>query len=204
MVNRIDAAQRRRLLAEATWRIILRDGLPAVSVRAVAAEAGLAAGSVRHFFPSQSELLNFAMTALVDTVAARIGAAAEVSDARSRVVAMLTELLPVTDRTHAEFAAYLEFLHRSRTDASLRTVAWESVKAVRDLIGRVLADLQALGMIRAELDLGQEAMRLHAFVDGLTLQLIVAPELNSREAARRSIRGWLEDLAPHHEEDEKQ
>jgi AcrR family transcriptional regulator len=202
MVNRIDAAERRRVLAEATWRIILRDGLPGVSVRAVATEAGLAAGSVRHFFPSQAELMNFAMTALVETVAVRIRAAAEIPDLRERVAAMLVELLPVTDRTHAEFAAYLEFLDRSRTDASLQAVAGESVTAVRELIVTVLTDLRGLGMVRADLDLDEEAMRLHAFVDGLTLQLLVAPGLNSRDGARGAVRRWLEDLAPRRGEDD--
>ncbi len=195
MVNRIDGAERRRLLSEAVWRIILRRGLPAVSVRAVAEEAGLVAGSVRHFFPSQGELLGFAMTALVEAVTGRVrDAAARTPDVRKRVFAMLVELLPVTDRTHAEFAAYLEFLDRSRTDASLRGVAWESVRAVRELVVTILTDLRTLGLLRPGLDVEVEAVRLHAFLDGLTLQLIVAPELISREDARRALGLWLRDL----------
>lgn len=104
-----------------------------MSVRGVAEEAQLATGSVRHFFPSQAELLSFAMTALVETVTARVQVAAQTPDLRARVFAMLVELLPVTDRTHAEFAAYLEFLDRSpptprcarwRPTACGRCVTW--------------------------------------------------------------------------------
>lgn len=194
MVNRIDADERRRRLSEAVWRIILRDGLPAVSVRVVAHEAGLSSGSVRHFFPSQAELLNFAMTSLVERVTARVRAAAQTPDVRDRIEAMLVELLPVTDRTHAEFAPYLEFLDRSRTDPALGAVAWESVAAVRQLIVTVLTDLQSLGMLRPAVDVQAEATRLHAFLDGLTLQLIVAPRLTSRDGARRALAAWLDDL----------
>lgn len=193
-MNRIDGEERRRRLAEAVWRIILREGLPAVSVRSVAAEATLAAGSVRHFFPSQTELLNFAMTTLVETVTTRVQRAAQTPEVRERVVAMLVELLPVTDRTHAEFAAYLEFLDRSRTDPSLHAVAWQSVRAVRELIVTVLTGLRQLGLVRAGLDVEQESMRLHAFIDGLTLQLIAAPELIARTDARRALERWLHDL----------
>lgn len=193
-MNRIDGEERRRRLAEAVWRIILREGLPAVSVRSVAAEAALAVGSVRHFFPSQAELVNFAMTTLVETVTTRVQRAAQTPGVRERVAAMLVELLPVTERTHAEFAAYLEFLDRSRTDPSLQAVAWRSVRAVRELIVTVLADLRQLGLLRAELDLEEEAIRLHAFLDGLTLQLIVAPELITRADARRALDRWLQDL----------
>ena len=193
-MNTIDGEERRRRLAEAVWRIILREGLPAVSVRSVAAEATLAAGSVRHFFPSQAELVNFAMAALVETVTARVQRAAQTPKVRERVVAMLVELLPVTDRTHAEFAAYLEFLDRSRTDPSLHAVAWQSVRAVRGLIVTVLTDLRELGLLRSELNVETEAVRLHAFIDGLTLQLIVAPELIARADARRALDRWLHDL----------
>ncbi|MGN6204880.1 TetR/AcrR family transcriptional regulator [Humibacter sp.] len=194
MVNKIDEAQRRRELAEAVWRIILRDGLPAVSVRHVADEARLATGSVRHFFPSQSELLNFAMTALAESVAARVREAAQIPDVRERVFAMLLELLPVRDRTHDEFAAYLEFLERSRIDASLSAVAQESIRAVRELIVTILTDLRELGMLRGGVDIETESVRLHAFIDGLTLQLVVAPTLNSRDDARRALERWLHDL----------
>ncbi|MGC5166293.1 TetR/AcrR family transcriptional regulator [Luteimicrobium sp. DT211] len=194
MSNRIDATARRQELAEAVWRIIVRDGLSAVSVRAVAAEAGLATGSVRHFFPSQAELVSFAMTALADTVTQRVRAAARTPDASDRVLAMLVELLPVTDRTLAEFTAYLDFMERSRTDASLRPVARESVRAVRELVVTVLADLRALGLLRPEVDVPAESVRLHAFVDGLTLQLVVAPELVSRDEARGALERWLREL----------
>lgn len=193
-MNRIDGEERRRRLTEAVWQIILREGLPAVSVRSVAAEATLAAGSVRHFFPSQAELLNFAMRVLVETVTTRVQRAAQTPEVRQRVAAMLIELLPVTERTHAEFAAYLEFLDRSRTDPALHEVAWESVRAVRELIVTVLTDLRKLGVFCADLDVEVEAVRLHAFIDGLTLQLIVAPELITRADARRALSRWLRDL----------
>ena len=64
MPRLIDADTRRRDIARATWRLVLREGLDAVSVRNVAREAGLSTGSVRHSFSTQAELLTFAMTAI--------------------------------------------------------------------------------------------------------------------------------------------
>ncbi|WP_020580094.1 TetR/AcrR family transcriptional regulator [Actinopolymorpha alba] len=194
MANTIDGERRRRELAETVWRLILRGGLPAASVRGVAEEAGLATGSVRHFFPSQAELHNFAMLELMATVTERVRAAAQTPDVRERARAMLEELLPFTDRTHAEFAAYLEFLDRSRIDTALEPVASESVRAARELVVTILTDLRTLGMLRPEIDVDTEAVRLHAFLDGLMLQLLVAPDLNSRQQARDALAGWLEAL----------
>jgi AcrR family transcriptional regulator len=54
MPKLIDHEVRRLELVEAAWRVILRDGAGRVSVRAVAAEAGVSAGSLRHLFPTQA------------------------------------------------------------------------------------------------------------------------------------------------------
>lgn len=70
------------------------------------------------------------------------------------------------------------------------------MRAVRDLVVTILTDLRQLGMLRPELDVEVEAVRLHALLDGLTLQLIVAPELNSRDEARGALEQWLCDLQP--------
>ncbi|HLR93636.1 MAG TPA: TetR family transcriptional regulator [Jiangellaceae bacterium] len=66
MPRLIDHDERRERFAEATWRVILRDGVGGVSVRTVAAEAGHSTGSLRHVFASQSQLLVFALQLVVD------------------------------------------------------------------------------------------------------------------------------------------
>ncbi|WP_150460359.1 TetR family transcriptional regulator [Nesterenkonia ebinurensis] len=48
-------------VAQAVWRVILRSGLARASVRAVAQEAGLSVGSLRHYFSEQRELQIYAL-----------------------------------------------------------------------------------------------------------------------------------------------
>ncbi|SDS74866.1 TetR/AcrR family transcriptional regulator [Microlunatus soli] len=196
MVNTIDGAQRRHLLAEAVWRLILRGGLAAATVRGVADEAGLSAGSVRHFFTSQADLHIFAMTELIDTVSARVATAAEEPDLERRVRAMLEELLPLTDRSRSEFSAYLEFVIRSRTDERLRPVTERSVLAVRELLSTVLDGMQQLGLIAPELAITAETVRLQGLLDGLTLRLVIAPDTLTVAQARRSVDDHLQALRP--------
>ncbi|GAA1487885.1 TetR family transcriptional regulator [Brachybacterium sacelli] len=57
MPKLIDHARRREELAEAAWRVLLREGVGRASVRNVAAEAGLTVNSLRHVFSTQDELL---------------------------------------------------------------------------------------------------------------------------------------------------
>lgn len=194
MVNTIDGVQRRHALAEAVWRIILRGGLAAATVRGVASEAGLSPGSVRHFFATQAELQIFAMTDLMDTVTARVQSVAVEPDIRRRVHAMLCELLPLTERTMGEFSAYLEFVTRSRTDDRLRPITERSVLELRGLIRHVLGDMQNLGLIRPELSLDGEAVRLHALIDGLTLRKVIAPDTLPSAEAEHALTDHLDDL----------
>ena len=44
----VDHAARREQLAAALWRVVVRDGVEAASLRRVAAEAGWSVGSLRH------------------------------------------------------------------------------------------------------------------------------------------------------------
>jgi AcrR family transcriptional regulator len=56
------------------FRVIRRDGVDQASLRAVATEAGLVIGSVRHYFATHDEMIVFAMRVLADRVTTRIAA----------------------------------------------------------------------------------------------------------------------------------
>ena len=120
MPRQLDTDARRRELGEAAWRVIRRDGLEHASVRNVAAEAGLSAGSLRHVFPSQSELLGFALELVGERVAARIAALDGSGEARAAVERVLAEIVPLDPDRRAEFEVWLAFVARARVDPALR------------------------------------------------------------------------------------
>jgi AcrR family transcriptional regulator len=184
----IDRDQRRIALAEAVWRIILRSGLDAASVRGVAAECGLSTGSVRYFFTTQKELHVFAMEALAERVSTRVEHAARVDDLHERVVAMLAELLPLTDESEREYRAWMQFVTRSMTDSDLAPVARRTFDEVRQLLIDVVEGRRELGLIDPDVDVATAAAELNALIDGLTFDLILAPHLLDRADALRILR----------------
>ncbi len=191
MVRAIDGEQRRRELAEAVWRVIRRDGLAAASVRGVAAEAGLSTGSVRHFFDTQAGLHAFAMSELTGSVADRIQAASHVEDPQERAVAMLSELLPVTEQTHGEFFAWLQFASRAALDPQLAPIAKDGFDRMRELFVAIVDERCRLGLVPADTDVRAAAVELGVLVDGLTLQLLLAPHLMTRKKAVALLRSHL-------------
>jgi AcrR family transcriptional regulator len=71
----VDAAQRRQEIVGAVCRIIATDGLERASLREVAEEAGLAVGSVRHYFDSSDDLLAYSFAAVSDRLLTRLNRA---------------------------------------------------------------------------------------------------------------------------------
>ncbi|MBB5851649.1 TetR/AcrR family transcriptional regulator [Amycolatopsis umgeniensis] len=173
----VDPEARRLEIAEAVFRVIQRDGLAQASLRSVADEAGLAIGSVRHYFKGHDELIVFAMRALGDRVIARLmGHLPEPLDPatpRSRrkelTEALLGELLPLTEQTRAETDVWLAFTAAAKYRPDLAEEVTRTYEGVRSLVRRVLEGAHGVGGLLEGLDLAVETERLAALLDGLAL-----------------------------------
>ena len=59
--RQVDHKARRDQIAEALLDIVAGHGLEAISMRAVAAQAGVSTGRIQHYFANKDELLAYAM-----------------------------------------------------------------------------------------------------------------------------------------------
>jgi AcrR family transcriptional regulator len=171
----IDHDERREELARATWRVILRDGVGAASVRAVAAEAGRSAGSLRHVFASQSELLVFALELVIDRATARVASALPLPTAVREVQAVAAELLPLDRERRAEMEVYLALFTAANANAELRDVRDGAHRTIRDACRWMIGRLDNGTDLAAGADRELEAVRLHALLDGLAAHLVYEP-----------------------------
>ena len=193
MPKLIDHAERRAEIAEALWRIVLRDGVSGVSVREVAAEAGISVGSLRHVFADKSELLEFSMRLIYDRVEERVRAHARMRDPLRRAEAILAELMPFDDNRRVEMHVNLALLTESVAHPGLAAAAREAYEGLRLLCLGVLTDLREHGLVAAGTDLESEAVRLHALVDGMAMHMLI----DDRHAptARRTLVKHLKGLS---------
>jgi AcrR family transcriptional regulator len=190
----VDHEARRAELAEAVWRVIRRDGLERASVRNVAQAAGLSTGSLRHFFASQWELLDFAMGLVTDRIRARIQALDRTGDAREVVDRILDELLPLDAERRTEAEVWLAFTARARHDADLRLARNRGDNELRKACRVVIELLVASGKTRPGLRLADEIERLYAVLDGLVLHAIVRPDRLTARRARTVLSRHLDEL----------
>jgi AcrR family transcriptional regulator len=75
MPKLVDHQERREQIASALMRVAAGQGLEAVSLRHVAAEAGVTSGMVQHYFPSKDSMMAFAMRSASARYEARINQA---------------------------------------------------------------------------------------------------------------------------------
>lgn len=171
MPKQVDHAARRRTIAEALVRVAATEGLESVSLRHVAAEAGVSAGMVQHYFRTKDEMMAFAMEVVSERIGARLAATVgDLGGSPSPVAlcrALLVELLPLDERRRVEGQVALAFLaHRSvHPAAALRDDGSGGLR-------RHLADLIRAGHGRAGPDAEAAATALLALVDGLGLQVM--------------------------------
>jgi AcrR family transcriptional regulator len=177
----VNAEARRLEVVEAVWRIIAVDGLERASLREVADEAGLAVGSVRHYFASSEHLLAFSFATVIDSIVARLEGALPnfqdhppaSADSRAAVLTLLRELLPLDEQRGMEACVWMAFRNAARIRPYLASEADRSHREVAAVMGRVITTL--LPAEEREEALVVEAERLLATLDGLCMHALLQP-----------------------------
>lgn len=195
MPSRINREARKAELAEAAWRVILRSGVSAVSVRTVADEAGLAVGSLRHVFPTRTELLVFSAELMMERANERIRNLPQQGSAEEYVLAVVKNLVPFTEQTRAEMDVNIALVAEA--------TAVPELKALRDSAHEqiAVACIRLAAMLREEHsetpseDAIGHGRRLHALADGLALHLMHRAESEDLERAVELLREEIRSIA---------
>jgi AcrR family transcriptional regulator len=186
----VDKDGRRRQVAAALHRIAAREGLESVSIRTVAAEAGLSVGAVQRDFGTKEALLLFAMHEVVDAVAARL--------ARVRIGPgllsfaeglrqVLTDLLPTDDERLAEARVWSAFYARAAVDAEFAEVLAEFDVRARAALRAAVGWAGEQGELAPGQDPDALVELLLVLVDGIWLSAVRQPPGTPLDAQRAAV-----------------
>jgi TetR/AcrR family transcriptional repressor of bet genes len=191
----VDHEQRREELAAAVWRIASRDGLDAVTIRAVAAEAGWSTGALHHYFADKEELLLFAFREIADRVGRRVAEAREAArDPLELARELLAIGLPLDPGRCDETRVWFAFLGLALTRPALARAQGAAYGQWRRLVASALEQAQADGTIDSAIDPLREAAGLVALVDGLAVQAMFEPSGPSEERQLELLDARLAEL----------
>jgi TetR/AcrR family transcriptional regulator, transcriptional repressor of bet genes len=168
--------ERRTEIVDALLRIIGEHGLDAVSVRDIAAEAGVSVGRVQHYFPTKDLVLQAAFERVNELGGERVRQhIAETGDSSPRAVlrAVAIALLPVDDEHRQAIQIGVAFTARAIVQPDfadrLRTGYGELYQLITLLLGRA----RDAGETAPHLDPDHEAAVLLGLLEGLSGQTLV-------------------------------
>ena len=170
----VDTNARRDEICRAVWTVIARDGVEAVTLRAVAHTAGVSVGRIQHYYPNRVELLRDSCRRILDL------AATVADDTRGSAATRLSRCLHAQIPTTPEFATgvtvWLSFVTQRANDPVIADLVRHGHEAGVTTIAALLRDL---GATQPE----QNALQLQALTEGLSLR-VVAGSLSPEAAIR--------------------
>jgi AcrR family transcriptional regulator len=172
MPRRVDHEQRRAHITSALLRIASTRGLQAVSMREVAAEAGISLRLVQYYFADKQTLLRSGLDELAARLDRRVRerAAARGTGLPPRAVleVVLTSILPIDATSRLDRMAWTAYFAVALTDRSLIAAATNHPDALEDWLTAVLVRAQQAGDIGPERDPRTEVATLLALTNGLS------------------------------------
>jgi AcrR family transcriptional regulator len=164
-------AERRAELSAAARDLALAEGLAAVTLRGVAARAGVASALVSHYHRAMDELVASAFSAVVGAELEEVRTLLDASTAPTmRMAALLSTLL---DGSRDDVTlVWVEAWALGRRNEALAAAVREQMDAWQELILGILEEGIAAGEFTVE-DPAQTAWQLLGMIDGLNAQALV-------------------------------
>jgi AcrR family transcriptional regulator len=180
-----DREGKRTTIVLAVLRVIAIRGLGAVSIRSVAAEAGVSAGRVQHYFGSKRELIRASTAFMISAAEARHFDTGTPRSLNDELWEILTHALPLASKSPAGTSVFYSLVAASVADPELAAILSEAKSGVEDLIAHQLADL-----VPSLADPQAAARHLLALSDGLTLQVLIGHQ--TADQAHATLRTALD------------
>ncbi|WP_328814119.1 TetR/AcrR family transcriptional regulator [Rhodococcus sp. NBC_00297] len=171
----VDHDQRRREIIDVVWRLLATRGMAALSMRAIAEEAGYANGVLAYYFADKDALLRAAHELVFAATNERIVRASGDARGLSALRAVCGEIMPVTEESLLEARIATALWQRAMYDEDTRaasTAAWDEW---RRLIERHLKDAVTDGEIDS-IDLPVAADNVLTVLMGFQVTASLAPE----------------------------
>ena len=169
MPKKVDHEKRKRQITDAVCRITLRGGLTAATFRSIAAEAGMSAPLVQHYFPTKAELLETTQLHVGERSTTRLMEWIGRTDGSARQVlgAFLQAFIPADDDSRTAGLMYLALATEAvvSTDPSALNEAPRQVEA--QLMLTTIAGQLERGPLRDGVDPEVETRLLTAITTGL-------------------------------------
>jgi AcrR family transcriptional regulator len=187
-------------IVDSAITVIARDGLDALSIRRVAAEAEVAIGTVQYHYPTRAELVLAILQRTAHRQQARAMAAPRGPTSIATLIARLALLLPHDDPSREEAIVWVALAAAAARDPLVgphqRELVGQTVAGIQWLLDRAIQSAE-LAESADTLDLAE---RIHVVVEGYLLETAASARVTSRRTKgqfRATLKALFgDDVAP--------
>lgn len=154
---------KQRQILEGVWAVIAHDGIAVVSMRSVAAAAGVSVGRVQHHFGTKTELVRASVTAMLDAAAQANPDALAATSHPDTLRSLLVHPITPAGQSRAGMSVFYAYVAASVTDPWIGEQLAHAKRQQVQQVARCLTD--QLPHIASPHDM---AARLVALADGCT------------------------------------
>ena len=190
--RRVDPDLRREGLIEAALRCLAREGHAGLSVRRIAAEAGVSVGLINHYFPSIDRLVADAYETLATDIANRMAAAAEQAEGspRERLARLIEACFAPEIMDPSLLKMWVVFWGMILHSPEMRVVQKRTNERFCGVFERFLRDVAEAE--QREVDTALLARGLSATHDGLWLEFCLNPDSFKVEEGMALCHAWID------------
>lgn len=197
MPKLIDHEARKKVVAQAVWKLLNERGVSAITVRNVAAEAGITTGSLRHSFDSRVELLTYALDLIGQETEASMQAVSVKGQDVLNTVKILEHFIPITPRSQAISRITLGMVSELRSIPGIRDISVAGLERIRSYFYDMLVYLDDAGQIKTGTNLKAQANKLTMLGYGLSTKALIGGQGSDSVNISRIFRSSINELLVH-------
>lgn len=197
MPKLIDHTERKKFLSAAVWKLLDEQGVSAISIRNVAAEAGISAGSLRHSFESRVDLLEYALRLLTERIEENVSARTQKGLTVDGAVRILEFQIPLIPATETYARVVMGMIAEMRSTPELRQIAHRSLQQLHATYHDMFSWLERAGELKPGTDAAAQANQMLILGQGLTAQTILGGLRSEPVDLSRAFRTHLNKVLVH-------
>lgn len=191
MPKKVDRSERREAFLQAAYRVIKKHGFAAVTVRAVAKEAGFTTGALVHYVDSMDQLLVEASEYAARDVRVKMLEMEALSDPLVSLREVLYLALPSDEDKRGNWNYWLGFWERSVHNPAVRHVTHLRYTEWLKRTARMIRRAKTAGNIADDVDVTLAARSCVALIDGIATLVLRSGKPLSPKEQRDLIDAWI-------------
>lgn len=176
--------------------MLAREGLSALSVRSVAAAAGVSPAQVQYYYRSRAELVAAAFDRASEEFMAALSTLTPAEPSLERLRQIIWMWLPVDSDREDRARVWVAYAATAATDTKLAVASAQLDADLRAWFTQEFEVLELAGQVNQTEAADVRAAQVLALIDGVSVQALTLPLDERHTLATRTIDTWLTQQAP--------